>query len=316
MNATFLLFEDGSYYSVFCTPYPMPKGTSKPVDAYILTEPVGDFTIAAQKAVHAVFAATLKQSITIEPVNAGFDLEERIRHDADIAGQSGGLSFALAFARVVLNLNLGNIAATGVVRANGQISPVQGIRKKLTTATKILGKNDLLFLPKENLKEIPKTVIDQIQARQITLVPVSHMDEVLAFISHEKKEPVNPRFKRLILLVILLMASMALAVQTYISNKNKSYEVPQKPTHIAVPPRPQTIPKNQEAPTQQTTKQQKDQQTSQEPAAPALKQKSKEKQPAQITKPKPAKVTQPKVPAKKTAPSLPPPGPEGDHGFE
>ncbi len=284
MTRTWLLFEDGSHYTVFCTPYPMPKGTSKPVDAYILTEPVGDFTIAAQKAVHAVFAAARKRNLTLAPVNAGFDLGERIGYEADIIGRSGGLSFAVAFAKQVLDRDPGNIAATGVIQANGKIGGVRGIQKKIDTAADLLEAADLLLFPRENMDEIPDQLMNRLKEKKINAIPVSHMDEVVDIILGEKKVPSPGSSNRLVLLVALLAMTLALAAWVFFHTPD---DVPGIATDVPV----QVIQKKvvTEAPESEPVKPPK----------------------AKVSAPPASPVAPPSV-----TPPLPPPGPEGDMGFE
>jgi len=216
MSETWLLFEDGGHDAVRCTLYPLPKDYPRPVDAYIVFEHSGDFTVAVRKAVHAVFHLAQKRNIPVQPVNAGFDLVGKSGPDAGLAGQSGGLCFALAFAKKLLKLDLPDIAATGSLSSDGRISAVKGIESKLRTALTLLKEKDDL--------------ITQIKDKAILLHPVTTLDQVMDILTDsivtdpgsappgpEKTDPgplidtATPNRRRLVLLVLLLTAACMFA---------------------------------------------------------------------------------------------------------
>ncbi|HCY88357.1 MAG TPA: hypothetical protein DHV36_24685 [Desulfobacteraceae bacterium] len=328
MNRTFLLFEDGSHYTVFCTPYPMPPGTSRPVDAYILTEPLGDFTVAAQKAVHAVFSAALERNLRLDPVNAGFDLAERVGREADITGQSGGLAFAVAFAGQVLETDSGRVAATGEVQGDGRITGVAGIEKKLTTALDLLSAGDTLLFPRENLDDIPASLMTRLREKRITPMAVSRMDEVIDVLLGERRAPTKGSRLRRVLLIVLLLAALALAALEFYSGKGPDTPDPVFKTEAPLPKRedPRDIRKASpvlppEAPEEQE-KPEKIENTQVIDITPAV---SKEKRSPVLAPDNPEPETPPKEevslpkparPEPAVTPPLPPPGPEGDKGFE
>ena len=343
MSRTFLLFEDGSHYTVFCTPYPMPPGTSKPVDAYILTEPLGDFTIAAQKAVHAVFAAALARDLRLDPVNAGFDLAERVGHDADITGRSGGLAFAVAFAGRVLETDPGTMAATGEVQGDGRITGVAGIEQKLATAVDLLAPGDTLLFPKENLDDIPAPLMNRLRDKEIRSVAVSQMDEVIDVLLGERRTKPRSFPFRLVLLIILLLAALTLAAREFYLTPAPEVTDPVFKTEAPMPV-PEDIPVIQPEEIEATRETMSPSEPQPDPdaekatdnitpapvlpppvieATPALSEEKQspvqqkpvktpppKKELSRSDRPKPAR-PQPAV----TAP-LPPAGPEGDKGFE
>ena len=342
MNNTFLLFEDGSHYTVFCTPYPMPPGTSKPVDAYILTEPLGDFTIAAQKAVHAVFAAVLARDLRLEPVNAGFDLAERVGHDADITGRSGGLAFAVAFAGQVLETDPCTVAATGEVQGDGRITGVAGIEQKLTTAVDLLATGDTLLFPEENLDDIPSALMTRLREKGIKSVAVSQMDEVIDVLLGESRPQPARSYFRLVLLILLLLAALALAVREFYPTPAPEVPAPVFETEAPLPVseempaiqpepheiKPETTDKTDPVPVLPPPVIEITPVLSEETTlpvakpAPAVPPKKEATRPAtpktEKQKPTKSKLTKPKPTRPKPAvtPPLPPAGPEGDKGFE
>jgi hypothetical protein len=230
MSETWLLFENADHDAVRCTLYPLPKDYPRPVDAYIVFEHSGDFTVAVQKAVHAVFHLAQKRNIPVQPVNAGFDLAGKSCPDAGLAGQSGGLCFALAFAKKLLKLDLPDIAATGILSSDGRISAVKGIEAKLRTALTLLKENDRIFFPADNQDQIPDELITQIKDKTILLHPVTTLDQVMDILTdsivpdpgstppgREKTNPgplidtATPNRRRLVLLVLLLTAASLFA---------------------------------------------------------------------------------------------------------
>jgi hypothetical protein len=210
------------------------------VDAYIVFEHSGDFSIAARKAVHAVFTLARQRDFPVRPVNAGFDLAGKRHPDAGLAGQSGGLCFALAFARKLLNLDLPDIAATGVIGSDGTISQVKGIDVKLRTALALLKENDRIFFPKDNQDQVPEDLISQIREKNIHLHPVSTLDQMIDILTDSvnidttktdietvsKSFPSN-RLRLLALILLLTAACLAAGFQIW-SKKTAPTAIPEE----------------------------------------------------------------------------------------
>jgi ATP-dependent Lon protease len=91
-------------------------------------------------------------------------------------GPSAGITMATALASALLRVPVKRgVAMTGEITLRGRVLPVGGIKEKLLAAHR--GRVFTCIIPKENerdLKEIPARVM-----RQMTIVPVEHMDEVL-----------------------------------------------------------------------------------------------------------------------------------------
>lgn len=219
MGKTWLVFENGSYYSVKCSLHKPPAGHPKPVDCYLVTEHDGDFTIAARKAVHAVYNHLISRGIKTSPIVAGFDLSERTHMDAGLAGQSGGLSFVVSFARKILALELGHIAATGVIESDGKITAVKGVETKLSTAVEIVGDNGIIFLPVENEALVTSRTKEQVKKKRIRLIIVSHIGEVLDVLLEHKDIPKGKSLKWVILIISATLAGWGAWI--YLSEYNQ-----------------------------------------------------------------------------------------------
>lgn len=211
MSKTWLIFENGSYYSLDCSLHKAPKGHPKPVDTYIVTEHEGDFTIAARKAVHAVYNAAVNRGIDIEPVVAGFDLSERTSLDSGLVGQSGSLSFAVSFAQKLFSQDPGNVAATGVVEAGGRIGPVKGIETKIRTAAGLVKDGGIILFPSLNLNDLPEGLINKLKQQNIRYLPVDDLNDVFESLFQfgpvEKQADVE-KVKRYLLLLLIFSAAV------------------------------------------------------------------------------------------------------------
>ncbi|MDA3791075.1 MAG: hypothetical protein PF503_21585 [Desulfobacula sp.] len=229
MSKTWLLFENKSYYSVNCSLHKAPKSHPKPVDAYLVTEHEGDFTIAARKAAHTVFTCAQKRGWDLDPVVAGFDLSERTRLDTSIAGQSGGLGFALSFAKKLLHTDPGNIAATGVIEANGKIGRVNGIEAKLETALDLTREQGIILFPKKNIPDISQNLKTLLKQEHIKAFPVADMDQVFDILFKKEAPACKKSFvnKRLLSAVLILAAgAIAMASWVYFLDDNKTTAPP------------------------------------------------------------------------------------------
>jgi ATP-dependent Lon protease len=92
-------------------------------------------------------------------------------------GPSAGITIATAIASALTRVPIrSNVAMTGEITLRGRVLPIGGLKEKLIAAHR--GGIDTVVVPRENekdLKEIPPLI-----KRNIKLVLVDHMDEVLA----------------------------------------------------------------------------------------------------------------------------------------
>jgi len=91
-------------------------------------------------------------------------------------GPSAGITMTTAIASALLKIPVrADLAMTGEITLRGRVLPVGGLKEKLLAAHR--GRVRTVIIPSENqkdLKEIPSKVL-----RELEIVPVEHMDEVL-----------------------------------------------------------------------------------------------------------------------------------------
>ncbi len=101
-------------------------------------------------------------------------------------GPSAGITMATALVSALTGRNIDqNLAMTGEITLRGRVLPIGGLKEKLLAA-KRAGINRVL-IPKDNekhLEEVPPTV-----RRALSILPVAHMDEVLAEAIQGRLEP-------------------------------------------------------------------------------------------------------------------------------
>lgn len=178
---TYILFEDGHSVEVNLSLYAAPKGSNRPIDAYLVTECEGDFTRAARRAAETVYNK-LQTTQDLEPQVVGFDLHG-LEAGQSITGGSGGLAFAIALAKKLYSgKDIGPVAATGEIqssRGGGVINPVKGITAKLLAASQRVPENGWVFYPKENEKEVPEGLKKVCRKKGINLYAVATVNEAL-----------------------------------------------------------------------------------------------------------------------------------------
>ncbi|MEA1967092.1 MAG: S16 family serine protease, partial [Thermodesulfobacteriota bacterium] len=209
MGKTFLLFDNGNYYCVNCSLFPPRPESPRPADAYIVSESEGDFTIAAKNASHAAYTSLKLRGVKILPRTAGIELLERTNAKANIAGESGGLCFAIAFAKALLKSDMPDIAATGIINADGTIKKIKGIKTKLETAAQLVNNNGIVFYPKENRYNIPDELSWIFMQKQIKCHAVSHIDEVFDILLTPLKQKTSFIKISVALIIALIIAGIS-----------------------------------------------------------------------------------------------------------
>ena len=96
-----------------------------------------------------------------------------------------------------------NIAATGVIEADGKIGRVKGIEIKLKTAAELTKGGGIILFPEKNLPDISQNLKNLLKKENIKAIPVADMDQVFDILF--KKEAVPPCKKRFLSKSVLLM---------------------------------------------------------------------------------------------------------------
>jgi hypothetical protein len=175
---TWMLFESGNAVSVDLSLFSAPKENIRPIDAYVVTEAEGTVTYSARRAAGAVYEVVSDYPPEIDPVVAGFDFNA----DFPVTGESGGLAFAVALAKRLLNNDPGPVAATGIVESShngGPIKKVRGIEAKLKAAGLVLPSGGWVFYPEENKNEVSAQLHSRLISKGLKLYPVSSVAQTI-----------------------------------------------------------------------------------------------------------------------------------------
>jgi len=193
--------------------YSPSRDKTRPIDAYVVTECEGDFTGSARRAAEAVYNVVRQHCSAFDPVVVGYDLQG-LPGGRPVTGESGGLAFAIALAKRVLNQDPGPVAATGEVKSGhggGPVGPVKGIKAKMEAAGRLVPEKGWVFYPKENDHEIPDELRTSLEGKGLRLQPVSSVAEALGLLfdfptSEPKKDPPPVRPKKSLLKTALVLA--------------------------------------------------------------------------------------------------------------
>ncbi len=92
-------------------------------------------------------------------------------------GPSAGITLATSIASALTKVPVrSNVAMTGEITLRGRVLPIGGLKEKMIAAHR--GGVDTVIIPKDNEKDIKD--LPAIIKKAITIVPVEHVDEVLA----------------------------------------------------------------------------------------------------------------------------------------
>jgi hypothetical protein len=183
-SRTWMLFESGNGAAVDLSLYAPPKERARPIDAYVVTECEGDFTGSARRAVEAVYDVLQQHGSEMDPVVVGYDLQG-LPGGRPVTGESGGLAFAIALAKRILDRDPGPVAATGDITSGhggGPVGPVSGIIAKLEAAGRLAPERGWVFYPQDNDREIPPDLRTTLTKKGLRLQPVSSVAETLTLL--------------------------------------------------------------------------------------------------------------------------------------
>ncbi len=113
-------------------------------------------------------------------------------------GPSAGICMATALTSALTNRPVSrDVAMTGEITLRGRVLPIGGLKEKVLAAHR--GGIKKVIIPIENekdLRDIPKNIL-----KDLTIVPVSHMDQVLihalVWKTEEEQQPTDELFERL-----------------------------------------------------------------------------------------------------------------------
>lgn len=220
-----MLFESGNSVSVDLSLFSAPRESNRPIDAYVVTEVSGTVTYCARRAAGAVFEVIRNDCPEIGPVVAGFDFAA----DYLVAGESGGLAFAVALAKRLLVRDPGPVAATGIVESShngGPVKAVLGIGAKLEAAGMVLPPGGWVVFPRENESEVPPELIQRLKLKKLKLCPVSSVAEAIAFLFPDTAckllvtEKKKRKTRRPLLMIMLIFSLIAVSVGLVIWKDN------------------------------------------------------------------------------------------------
>jgi hypothetical protein len=210
---TWILFESGNSVSVDLSLFSAPKENIRPIDAYVVTEAEGTVTYSARRAAGAVYEVVRNYNPEIGPLVAGFDFTAKFQ----VTGESGGLAFAVALAKRLLNKDPGPVAATGIVESShngGPIKRVRGIEAKLEAAGVVLPFGGWIFYPEENENEISVELRNRLISKGLNLYPVSSVAQTIEILfankPYKRGKPAQRRYLKKKMLMPFLFFLMFL----------------------------------------------------------------------------------------------------------
>jgi ATP-dependent Lon protease len=120
-----------------------------------------------------------------------FDRRDIHVHVPEGATPKDGPSAGVAMATTIISVMTGipvrhDVAMTGEITLRGRVLPIGGLKEKLLAAAR--GGIKTVLIPEENAKDL--TEISDAIKKNLEIVPVSRMDEVLARALTRKPEPI------------------------------------------------------------------------------------------------------------------------------
>lgn len=222
-SRTWMLFESGGGVSVDLSLYAPPLDRSRPIDAYVVTECEGDFTGSARRAAETVYNVLQQHGSRMDPVVVGYDLQG-LPGGRSVTGESGGLAFAIALAKRILDQDPGPVAATGEIKSGhggGPVGPVKGIIGKLEAAARLLPEKGWVFYPQDNDREIPAELRKALMDKDLSIQPVSSAAQALSLLfdfhgplpadASQPAKKKNPSRSRILILLLICAAVLLLA---------------------------------------------------------------------------------------------------------
>jgi ATP-dependent Lon protease len=103
-------------------------------------------------------------------------------------GPSAGVAMVTAIVSVMTGIPVRrDVAMTGEITLRGRVLPIGGLKEKLLAAAR--GGMKTVLIPEENAKDLPE--INESIKKNLEIIPVSRMDEVLTHALVRKPEPIE-----------------------------------------------------------------------------------------------------------------------------
>jgi len=226
MSGTWILFTSGQAVEIIVNRTVPAKVGGNPADVYVVAHPCHQsFQESAQRAAALCYYWAETHGLNPQPYVAGIDLAGIEKGDS-LTGESGGVAFAVALAKMMFAEDPGPVAATGIVtpKDGGQIEAIRGLSSKLDAAAENLPAGSWVFYPKANLEpaddpaviEIQEKII-QLQNKGYKLHAVSTLDEVLLRLFPSKTVAVKQKqsFRvGWVLLALVVLLGLYMVLQT------------------------------------------------------------------------------------------------------
>jgi ATP-dependent Lon protease len=156
------------------------------------TKATGKLGEVMQESVSAALSYVRSRSISFGIKPTLFEKRDIHVHVPEGATPKDGPSAGVAMATSIISVLTGipvrrDIAMTGEITLRGRVLPIGGLKEKLLAALRAGIKT--VFIPKENEKDLAE-IPDNVK-KHLKLVPVAHVDEVIAHALVRKPEPIE-----------------------------------------------------------------------------------------------------------------------------
>ncbi len=145
-----------------------------------------------QESVSAAFSYVRSRAVKFGIKPTYFERREIHVHVPEGATPKDGPSAGIAMATSIVSVLTGipvrrDVAMTGEITLRGRVLPIGGLKEKLLAALR--SGISTVFIPKENEKDLAE-IPDNVK-KNLTLIPVSHVDEVIAKALVRPPEPIE-----------------------------------------------------------------------------------------------------------------------------
>jgi len=185
-GGAWILFGNGEMSRVSVTLHRGKDRGGRPADAYVVTG--GGLSRSARRAAESVYNWLQHEQRNPDRFVAAFDVS---RADNSMAGESGGLAFAVALAARILERPEITVAATGEIDSTvypGQIGRIEQVGDKAASAAGHLTVGDWFFYPLANRDELDAGLRDRLEAQGVHIAAVSSVAEALDLLFHGKEK--------------------------------------------------------------------------------------------------------------------------------